>query len=125
MSFLSAITAVKPIEAIGNAFDKIFTSDEERAKAQIILEKLRQHPGELQVELNKIEAAHKGIFKGGWRSAVGWICVFALMNQFIIAPYVEFFSGMRLPIADYRVLFELLVGMLGIGALDNWKRHSK
>jgi hypothetical protein len=44
-----------PVEAVGNVFDKLFTSDEEKLQAQAVLEKLRQHPGELQVELNKIE----------------------------------------------------------------------
>lgn len=72
-----------PLDAIGNTIDKLFTSDEERLQAQAVLEKLRQHPDELQVELNKIEAASSSVFVAGWRPAIGWVCAASLAVYYI------------------------------------------
>lgn len=72
-----------PIEAVGNVLDKLFTSDDEKAQAAAVLEKLRQHPDELQVELNKIEAAHSSVFVAGWRPAIGWVCAASLAVYYI------------------------------------------
>ncbi len=89
MSILGALlggggdTVAKPIEALGNVFDKLFTSDAERAQAEAVLEKLRQHPDELQVELNKIEAASTSVFVAGWRPAIGWVCAASLAVYYI------------------------------------------
>ena len=33
-----------PVEAVGNVFDKLFTSDEERANAEAVMAKIRQQP---------------------------------------------------------------------------------
>lgn len=73
----------KPIDALGNVFDKLFTSDAERLQAQAVLEKLKQHEDELQVELNKIEAAHASVFVAGWRPAIGWVCACSLAVYYI------------------------------------------
>jgi hypothetical protein len=88
--FGSAVATVdKPVEAVGNALDKLFTSDEERAAAAIVLEKLRQQPDILQAEITKVEAAHPSVFVAGWRPAIGWVCVLSLASyyppRFIIA----------------------------------------
>jgi len=80
---LGGETIAKPIEALGNVFDKLFTSDAERLQAQAVLEKLRQHPDELQVELNKIEAAHESVFVAGWRPAIGWVCAASLAVYYL------------------------------------------
>lgn len=80
---LGGETIAKPIEALGNVFDKLFTSDEERLQAQAVLEKLKQHEDELQVELNKIEAANASVFVAGWRPAIGWVCAASLAVYYI------------------------------------------
>lgn len=49
---------VNPFEAVHNVLDTLITSPEERAQAQAVFEKLKQHPGALQTALNKIEAKH-------------------------------------------------------------------
>ncbi len=120
MGFLSAFlggAAAKPIDAIGNAFDKIFTSDDERSKALIVLNKLRQQPGILQVELNKIEAAHRSLFVAGWRPSIGWTCSLALFIQFIVVPCASFFTTVPLPSMSNQLLFDLVLAMLGMGTL--------
>lgn len=80
---LGGETVAKPVEALGNVFDRLFTSDEERLQARAVLEKLRQHPDELQVELNKIEAASASVFVAGWRPAIGWVCAASLAVYYI------------------------------------------
>lgn len=75
--------------------EKVWPDPEVQAKAQIELLKLQQEGAfrELdvdlqlkmaQIELNKIEAAQNGAFKGGWRPAVGWICAAGLLYEFQI-----------------------------------------
>lgn len=61
----------QPIEAIGSVLEKFFTSDDENLQAKAGLEKLKQHPAELQVALNKIEAQHRSLFVAGWRPFIG------------------------------------------------------
>ena len=87
-TLLGGDTIASPITAIGNVFDKLFTSDEERLKAQAVLDKLAQYPAELQVELNKVEAQHRSIFVAGWRPAIGWICCLGLGYAWILQPII-------------------------------------
>jgi hypothetical protein len=46
----------KPIDAIGNAVDKIFTSDEERLSKAEAMQKLKQALPELQAQLDMLNA---------------------------------------------------------------------
>lgn len=84
--------AANTVDAVGNTVDKIFTSDEERAKALFTLEKLRQQPAILQAELNKLETQSRSLWLSGWRPFIGWICGFSLaaffIPKFVIGTYV-------------------------------------
>jgi hypothetical protein len=120
MSFWTKLiggNAAEPIDAIGNAFDKIFTSKEEKLQAAAVMEKLRQKPGELQVELNKIEAAHRSIFVAGWRPFLGWVCGAGLLFVFILNPIIQWISGNPGPAMPIDVMAELVIALLGLGAL--------
>ena len=46
----------KPIDAVGNALDKVFTSDDEKLSHAEVLEKLNQNLPTLQAELDKLNA---------------------------------------------------------------------
>jgi len=124
---LLAATAATPIEAIGNVFDKLFTSDDERAQAEAVLEKLRQHPAELQVELNKIEAAHASVFVAGWRPAVGWICAAGVGWAYLGHPLFLWAAalwspGLNPPAIQTDSLFELVLAMLGMAGLRSFEK---
>ena len=116
-----------PIEAVGNVLDKLFTSKEEKANAKFVMERLRQHPSELQVELNKVEAKHRSIFVAGWRPALGWVLVLSLgiyyIPQFAIASYLwvwaclEAGKVVEYPVTQISGLLELMGGMLGLATL--------
>jgi hypothetical protein len=120
MSWFSALIgkgAAEPIEAIGGVLDKLFTSDDERLKAEAVMEKLRQHPGELQAAINTVEAGHRSIFVAGWRPFIGWVCGLGLANSFLLNPWIQYITdkpGVTLPEG---IMLELVLALLGMGAL--------
>jgi hypothetical protein len=121
--------AATPIDAISNLFDKLFTSDEERLQAGAVLEKLRQHPAELQVELNKIEAAHRSIFVAGWRPAVGWVCAAGVAWAYIGHPVFTWAAalwspGLQPPGIVTDNLIELVLAMLGMAGLRTLEKAT-
>jgi len=113
-----------PIEAIGNVFDKLFTSDDEKEQAKFVLAKLKQEPQMLQGEINKLEAQHRSVFVAGWRPFVGWVCGISLgmfyIPQFAMATVLWVMkcwnaSGLLpYPIQDISGLMELVLAMLGM-----------
>ena len=114
----------QPIDAIGNAFDRLLTSTEEKMAAKAVLEKLRQHPMELQTEINKLEAQSRSLFVAGWRPFIGWICGTALGIYYIPQFAVATILWVRLcwnaqtlasyPISDISGLTQLIIAMLGL-----------
>ena len=69
-----------------------------------------------QLEINKAEAASGSLFKGGWRPAVGWVCVCGFAINFLVSPIAAGF-GVDIPQADAATLMPVLMGMLGLGGL--------
>lgn len=125
----------KPVEAVGNALDQLFTSDDERAAAGAVMEKLRQQPGVLQVELNKIEAAHPSLFIAGWRPALGWVCVMSLALYYPVRiitgmtlwVMMVIKGGVMLPLPDVGIadVLGLVLAMLGMSGMRSWeKKHE-
>ena len=80
-----------------------------------------------QVEINKVEAASGNIFKSGWRPCIGWVCAGALTLQFFVFPLASWgfqTAGVivpALPTFD-DVLWELMFGLLGMGALRSFDK---
>lgn len=131
------------IPAVTTLLDKIIPDPQEKARAQLELIKLSQDGAfreldasvklaEAQAAINKAEAEQSSGFRGGWRPAAGWVCVFGLGYEFMIRPLLPWVMSVQgidvppLPSLD-DVLFELLFGMLGLGVLrttDRWKRVS-
>lgn len=126
------------IPLIGNVIEKVLPDQAAQADAKIKLLELAQK-GELavldaetklalgQLEVNKVEAG-TDMFRGGWRPATGWACVFGLVYQFLIQPILPWFvtvcggSVPPLPPIDNETLMVLLTGMLGLGGLRTFER---
>lgn len=131
MSFFSNLfggAAAQPIEALGNVFDKLFTSDDERAKAKEILARIAQEPHLLQAEINKIEAAHRSTFVAGWRPAIGWVCACGLAFPFVINPVLQWYTGdigPQLPLAALNEVVWALLGLGGLRTLEKVKGKAK
>lgn len=73
-----------------------------------------------QLDINKAEAQSGSLFIGGWRPAVGWVCVLGLAYQFLAFPLLGW-AGANLagwsapPVLDMGTLLTLLGGLLGLG----------
>lgn len=119
LGFLSGLfskSAASPIEAIGGVLDDLFTSDEERAQANIVLEKLRQHPNELQAAITKVEAQHRNIFVAGARPFIIWVCGIGLAFTFIVNPIFQWYTGELGPNLPMDHIIDLVYALLGLGA---------
>ena len=122
MGFLSFLgvggeTVAAPINAVGNVLDALFTSDEEELTLENVKLRLLQQPGLAQVELNKVEAAHRSIFVAGWRPAIGWVCALGLLNTFLMNPWIQWFTSKAGPELPQDIMLELVLALLGLGAL--------
>jgi hypothetical protein len=103
----------------------------ERAQAEAMASLLAaaQQADQMQANINQTEAASGSIFVAGWRPAVGWVCASALAYQYLARPIVG--AGMvafghgdmagTLPALDDS-LWELLLGMLGMGGLRTFEK---
>jgi len=107
-------------------FDKVFPDPVKAAEAKLELYKLQQS-GELtamiaQTDTNKVEAASSSVFVAGWRPFIGWVCGLALMYQYLIRPFVTaFYPELIFPGLDDN-LWQLLLGMLGLGGLRTFEK---
>lgn len=74
-----------------------------------------------QLEVNKAEAATGSLFVGGWRPAVGWVCVAAMALNFIITPLfgpvIEAYTKVVMAPLAMGEMMPILLGMLGLGGL--------
>jgi len=81
-----------------------------------------------QTEINKVEAANASVFVSGWRPAVGWCCVLGLAYSFLIQPLCTWGAAIAKfpapPALDMSVLFQLLVGMLGLAGMRSWEKKE-
>lgn len=119
LGFLTGLfskSGATPIEAIGGVLDKLFTSDEEKAQAAIVLEKLRQHPNDLQAAITKIEASHRSLFVAGGRPFIIWVCGIGLCFTFIVNPIFQWFTGHLGPNLPMKYIIDLVYALLGLGA---------
>ena len=126
------------IPAITQVLDKIIPDPQAAADAKLKALELAQK-GDLaaldaelrlalgQLEVNRAEAT-TDMFRGGWRPAVGWVCVVGLAYQFILQPVLPWVAALfgvqvpPLPAIDNETLMVLLTGMLGLGGLRTIER---
>lgn len=126
------------IPLLGTVLEKAIPDPQAQADAKLRVMELAQR-GDLavldadlklamgQLEVNKVEAG-TDMFRGGWRPAVGWTCVFGLAYQFILQPLLPWVVALfgatvpPLPAIDNDTLMVLLTGMLGLGGLRTFER---
>ena len=82
-----------------------------------------------QLEVNKVEAAHKSLFVAGWRPAIGWICGLGMASNFILIPMANFVlaltgSPVVIPLLDTGEMMPVLMGMLGLGAMRTYEKKQ-
>lgn len=114
---------IGPVSGLLDKF--IEDKDAKNALAHEISTMAERHAQELakgQLEVNKVEAAHKNMFVAGWRPAVGWVCVAGMAGNFIIIPMTNFGlalanSTIAIPLIALSEMMPVLMGMLGLGAM--------
>ena len=82
-----------------------------------------------QMEVNKVEAAHKSLFVAGWRPAIGWVCALGMFSNFLLVPFLNFglaLAGLDIivPMFDLQTMMPVLMGMLGLGAMRSYEKVS-
>lgn len=126
------------LKGIGGILDKAFPSPEERAKAEAILEALRQHPQDLEQELLKLqaqtnieEAKNPNGASGSWRTLLGKILAISVGIYFIPQFIVATFLWVKISLAtgkidhypvDASVLMQLVFSMLGLAGIKAYER---
>lgn len=121
--------AIDAVSAVGNAVDQLFTSDEERAQAAILMEKIRQKPQILQAEINRVEASHRSLFVAGWRPFIGWVCGMGFLWAFLLHPLFEWVVALRgLDVVPPTIvtdnMMELVLALLGLGTLRSVEKMA-
>ena len=125
------------IEIGAKLLDKIIPDKDAREKAQFELMKAAQDQDfQLalgQIQVNTEEAKSASVFVSGWRPFIGWVCGFGLTYNFLIYPLLLWVisingSTIKPPPLFSENLMELVLGMLGLGALrtyEKWKGVTK
>jgi hypothetical protein len=115
---LATISAlIGPVSAI---LDKVIPDKNLREKLSHEIATMADRQMSAQIEVNKVEAAHKSLFVAGWRPAIGWICGFALLYSTIISPILGIWF--TVPVVDTSLLTTVLMGMLGLGAMRTFEK---
>ena len=116
----------KLIGPVTGLLDKfIEDKDQRNALAHEIATMSERHAQEIskgQLEVNKVEAAHKSLFVSGWRPAIGWISGLALLYSTILAPILGIWF--TVPPVDSSLLTSVLMGMLGLGAMRSYEKKN-
>lgn len=81
-----------------------------------------------QIATNTEEAKSNSLFVAGWRPFIGWTCGAALVFQYIVRPLVM--AGFAIAGKPFTVplpglddnLWQLLLGMLGMGTLRTFEK---
>lgn len=136
------LNPISPIvQAVGQLADDLFTSDEERARADIEFARVGLEAAKIdadlikgQQDINREEAKHASVFVAGWRPAIGWVGVLALAYQFIAYPLLTWLwawlQAMEYvpqkvgppPLLDVEALMVLLTGILGIAGARTFEK---
>jgi roadblock/LC7 domain-containing protein len=119
MSILSSL--IGPATSL---LDKVIEDKDEKNRIAFELSTLAErHATELakgQMEVNKVEAAHKSLFVAGWRPSIGWCCSLGLLYHVLIAPIAGIW--VEVPEIDPSLLMTTMTGMLGLGAMRSYEK---
>ncbi len=108
--------------------DKFIPDPAEKAKAEADLRNALLSYDAAQTATNTAEASNASVFVAGWRPWIGWVCGAALAYQYVGMPLIMWASasfGHPLPAPPIKLddnLWQLLLGMLGMGGLRTYEK---
>lgn len=136
---LNPITGI--VGAVGQIVDDVWTSDEERLKADLQAMQIGLDAAKVdadlikgQQDINREEAKHSSIFVAGWRPSLGWCGVAAIAYQYVLYPLLTWAwawmqaqrwvpDGMRPPpLLDIEALMVLMTGILGLASARTFEK---
>ena len=125
---------IGPILEIGKGIiNRLFPDPAAAAAAQLELLKMQQNGdlaqlaadtdlAKLQIQTNIAEASGNW-FTAGWRPCIGWVCGAGLAYAALIEPFARFIAKVGFgyvgdfPVIDTNLTMQILMGMLGLGAM--------
>jgi hypothetical protein len=116
------------VETVGKVADDLFTSDEERAKAELDAYTAETTRMQGQVDINKEEAKSSSVFVAGARPFIMWVCGFAFAYASIVEPILRFGAkvwfgyGGDFPVIDTNLTMQILFGILGLGVMRSYDK---
>lgn len=80
-----------------------------------------------QLEVNKVEAAHRSPYVAGWRPFIGYVCGSAFAANYVFLPIWKALAPIwDLPVDfqpfDLSVMLPVMLGMLGLGGYRSWEK---
>ena len=132
---LPLLNAVGPIaKIVGGIVDKAVPDKDlkEKLKHELNTQLLNADHEELIAKSNiiKAEAESKHWLTATWRPALMWICIIVIANNYIIAPFTNFFFGTVIELSIPDQMWNLLT--IGVGGYiagrsaekvaTNWKK---
>jgi len=132
LPLLAAITPI--LTSIFGLVDKVVPDKDAAQKmkheVEVMLIGLQGQLQNGQIEINKIEAAHKSIFVAGWRPAIGWVCALSLgwhfigydVFQWIIAAFDLQMTAPAL--SGTENLMEIVLAMLGLAGFRTFEKFK-
>ena len=120
--------------AAQSLIERFFPDPEKKAAAQLELLKMQQSGdlaqlaaetdlAKLQIQTNIEEAKSTNWWVAGWRPAIGWVCGAGLAYAALVEPFARFaakvwfgYTG-DFPVIDTDLTLQILMGMLGLGAM--------
>jgi hypothetical protein len=121
------------IGPITGLLDKFIPDKDQRARlAHDVATMAQKHAHEIskaQLEINKVEAAHKSLFVSGWRPFIAWTCGFGMFGNFITIPFANFALALLeydivIPLVPLETMMPVLMGMLGLGAMRTYEKKN-
>lgn len=116
---------------LGEVLDRVVPDKQaaETARRELevkLLEAASQQAGQ-QAAINQVEAANPSVFVAGWRPFIGWVCGAGLAWAFIVVPLLSWVLAVTgsvavIPVLQVEYLLELVVAMLGLGALRSFEK---
>lgn len=118
----SILDRVLPDKAANDAAKAKLSADAQSGQLQQLL-------GQLNINLVEAQSATGAknsfvqFFIAGWRPAIGWLCGLGLLWQFWVAPLFGFFyPAHHVPAIDSGSLNDLLMALLGLGAMRSYDK---
>jgi len=114
--------------------DRLWPDPTQKAAAALELARMQQNGelaqlaaetdlAKLQIQTNIEEAKSTNWWVAGWRPAIGWVCGAGLAYAALVEPFARFaakvwfgYTG-DFPIIDTNLTLQILMGMLGLGAM--------